>query len=109
LSVRAIAFFTFGRKTIFRSGFSNKIHSINQQPFSASIAFLKIFFKAHIFNDERMELGGFVDAWNNFLTEYRTDVICSIGFAILFVYDISNILILHFVNLQVKYFTLGFR
>jgi hypothetical protein len=109
LSISTVAFFTLCGETIFGATFSHKVFSIHKQNLSASIALLKVFFKAHILNDERMELGGLIDAWNDFLAENCADVVRSIGFAVFFVDDVGNVLVLLLVDFQVKNLLLSFR
>jgi hypothetical protein len=109
LSISTIAFFAFCGETIFGAAFAHKIFSIRKQNLSASIALLKVFFKAHILNDERVELRGLVNSWNDLLAENCADVVCSIGLAIFFVDNVGNVLVLLLVNFQVKDFLLSFR
>jgi hypothetical protein len=109
LSISTVAFFAFGRKSVFGAGFAHKVLGVNKQNLAASVTLLKVFFKAHILNDERMELGGLIDARYNFLSKDCADVISRIGFVVLFVDDVGNIRVLDFVNFQVKDFLLSFR
>jgi hypothetical protein len=109
LSISTVAFFAFCGEAIFGAAFAHKIFSIRKQNFSTSIALFKVFFKAHVLNDECVELRGLVDSWNDLLAEDCADVVCSIGFAVFFVDDVGNVLILLLVNFQVKDFLLSFR
>lgn len=109
MSISTVAFFTLCGETIFGAALSHKVFGIHKQNLSTSIAFLKVFFKAHILNDERMELSGFIDARNDFLAENCADVVRSVGFAVFFVDDVGNVLILLLVDFQVKNVLLSFR
>jgi hypothetical protein len=109
LSISTVAFFTLCGETIFGAAFSHKVFSIHKQNLSASIALLKVFFKAHILNDECVELSGLVNARNDFLAENCADVVCSVGFAVFLVDDIGNVLVLLLVDFQVKNLLLSFR
>ena len=109
MSISTIAFFALCGETIFGAAFAHKVFSIRKQNFSTSIALLKVFFKAHILNDKRMELSGLIDARNDFLAENCADVIRSVGFAVFFVDDIGNVLVLLLVDFQVKNVLLSFR
>ena len=98
MSISTGAFFALCGETIFGAGFAHKVFGIHKQNLSASIALLKVFFKAHVFNDERMELSGLIDSWNDFLAENCADVVRSVGFAVFFVYNIGNVLVLLLVD-----------
>jgi hypothetical protein len=56
-----------------------------------------------------MELGGLIDSWDDFLAENCADVVRSVGFAVFFVDNVGNVLVLLLVDLQVKNLLLGFR
>ena len=109
MSISTVAFFAFSRKSVFRAAFTHKVFSIHKQNLSTSITLLKVFFKAHILNDECMELSGLVDSWNDFLTENCADVIRSVGLAVFLVDDVGNVLVLLLVDFQVKNLLLSFR
>jgi hypothetical protein len=109
LSISTVAFFALCGETIFGAAFPYKVFGIHKQNLSTSVALLKVFFKAHILNDERMELSGLIDSWNDFLAEDCADVVRSVGFAVFFVDDVGNVLVLLLVDFQVKNFLVSFR
>jgi len=108
LSISTVAFFALCGETIFGAGFAHKILGINQKPFAASIAFFKVFFKAHILNNECVKLRGLINPRNYFLSKDCADVISRIGFAVFLVDYVGNIRVLDFVDFQVENFLLGF-
>jgi hypothetical protein len=109
LSISTVAFFALGGKSVFGAAFQYKVFGIHKQNLSASITLLKVFFKAHILNDKCVELSGLIDSWNNFLAENCADVVRSVGFAVFFVDDVGNVLVLLLVDFQVKNLLLSFR
>ena len=73
------------------------------------MALFEVLFKAHILNDECVELSGLVDTRNNFLAEDGANVISGIRLAVFLVDDIGDVLVLLLVNFQVKNFLVRFR
>ena len=55
-----------------------------------------------------MELCGFIDARDDFLTEDSTNIIRGVGLAVFLVDFVGNVLVFHLVNLQVQNVALGF-
>jgi hypothetical protein len=99
LSISTVTFLALGRKSIFRPGLSYKVLSINQQNLATTIALLKVFFKAHILNNQCMEVRSFINMGNNLLSKNRANIVRGVGLAVFLINLIRNVLILHLVNL----------
>ena len=56
-----------------------------------------------------MKLRGLINTRNYFLSKDCADVVRSVGFAIFFVDDVGNVLVLLLVDFQVKNLLLSFR